>query len=164
MKTCWKLGENLVKTSWKLGENLVKTWWKHGEHIVKTWWTHCETWALLSIQQHTKPVPALDFFFPLGPRARLFVLQNKLEKRARARTQRKKVFTFSWEVIHWIRQAWWKPGENLMEFRKLVFYATNMVEQNLVNFGNSVKSWWDSDTTTNLVKTREKPRWKLKEL
>ena len=46
----------------------------------------------------------------------------------------------------------------MMEIRKLVFYATNMVEQNLVNFGNSVTSWWDSDTTTNLVKTREKPR------
>ena len=45
-----------------------------------------------------------------------------------------------------------------MEFRKLVFYATNMEEQNLVNFGNTVKSWRDSDTTTNLVKTREKPR------
>ena len=45
-----------------------------------------------------------------------------------------------------------------MDFRKLVFYATNMVEQNLVNFGNSVKSLWDSETTTNLVKTREKPR------
>ena len=45
-----------------------------------------------------------------------------------------------------------------MEFRKLVFYAANMVEQNLVNSGNSVKNLWDSDTTTNLVKTREKPR------
>ena len=44
-----------------------------------------------------------------------------------------------------------------MKFRKLVFYATNM-EQNLVNSGNSVKNFWDSDTMTNLVKTREKPR------
>ena len=146
-------------------ENLVKTWWKHGEHIVKTWWTQCETWALLSIQRHTKPVPALETFFP-WVRARAFLYYKISLKGARAcaRTQRRKVFTFSWEVIHWIRQAWWTPGENLMEFRKLVFYATNMVEQNLVNSGNSVKNLWDSDTTTNLVKTREKPRWKSKEL
>ena len=151
----------MVNTLWKPDENLVKIWWIH---FMKIRWIHWEIWALLSIQQHTKPVPARDFFSLGSARAHLFVLQNKLEKRACARTQRKKQFIFSWEVIHWIRQAWWKPGENLMEFRKLVFYATNMVEQNLVNFGNSVKSLWDSDTTKNLVKTRENSRWKSKEL
>ena len=76
----------MVNTWWTyFVKTWLKTWWKHGEHIVKTWWTHCETWALLSIQQHTKPVPALETFFPwVRARARLFVLQNKLERRARA--------------------------------------------------------------------------------
>ena len=151
MKTWWTHGEHIL---WKPGENLIL--WKPGEHIVKP--EHfCQYNNILSQCLH------LISFFPwVRACARFFVLQNKLEKRARG-LNGKKVFTFSWEVIHWIRQAWWKPGENLMEFRKLVFYATNM-EQNLVNSGNSVKNFWDSDTMTNLVKTREKPRWKSKEL
>ena len=70
---------HFVKTWWKPGENMVNALWKPGEHIVKP--EHfCQYNNILSQCLHLK-------LFSLGSaraRARLFVLQNKLESRARA--------------------------------------------------------------------------------